>query len=307
MSLFILHFVDLNSEFQKMAKYDLKNIPTFSGSPDENAEMFFRCFESYATLKDFTGAKKALAFELSLKDKAAGWHFCLENKDDFDSVSKKFKEKFGCGVSTEGDISWEAESKLYSVVQSADETASDYFVRVSSLAQSMKKTDIEQVKIVVRGLSPQVRTFVLSKEPKTMEQVERYIMLYESISSPLVCSGVDSVNQVDESKSEIQMLTEKVESLCTEVMNLKEQNTVNVVNKGDNVQSGPQRGFGGSSRPYRNFRRHTQSQVITCFRCAKDNHKAFECRSRYHKDGTLLGTGLPFSRRGGHLNGNGRY
>ena len=245
------------------------------------------------------------------KDKAAGWHFCLENKDDFDSVSKKFKEKFGCGVSAEGDINWEAESKLYSVVQGAEEVASDYFVRVSSLAQSMKKPDIEQVKIVVRGLSPQVRTFVLSKEPKTMEQVERYIMLYESISSPLVCSGVDSpsVKQVDEPKSQIQMLTEKVESLCTEVKNLKEQNTVHAVNKG-NVQSGPQRGFRGASRPFRNFRsgfRYTQSQVITCFKCSKDGHKASECRSRYHKDGSLLSTGYSFSRRGGPLNWNGRY
>lgn len=280
----------------------MKCMPTFSGLPSENAEMFLRRFETYAALKDYTPVKKALAFELSLKDKAAGWHYCLTDKDDFSSVSMKFIQKFGSGA-PEGEINWNAESKLYDSCQEMNETASDYFVRVSTLARSMNKSDVEQVKIVVRGLSPNIRSFVLSKEARSMSDVEKFIKLYDSISSPnigLETSQSRSTKHVANDKSDIQLLTEKVELLHTEVRTLKEQSSTHPINKIDSPHKNPR------SRNYR----HTQGQKLVCFRCSKEGHRAAECRSKYHKNGTFLGDGTNFyshQNRGSHLNDQGHH
>lgn len=285
-----------------MAKYDMKNIPTFSGESSENGEMFLRRFETYASLKGFTNEKKLYAFELSLHGKAAGWHFCLANKSDWAVVSKKFKEKFGYGSSGD-EINWEAESKLYALAQGPNERAGDFFVRVSTVAGAMKKPDVEQVRIVVRGLESNVRAFVLSKEPKNMEEVEGFIKLYESISTTAVCPGVShTVQHVD--GSEMKTLIEKVEMLQSEVAELRScQSPCYEMNKGTQLPS--QRSFRSMNKIPKNVRGgfKNKSRVI-CFRCSKEGHRASDCFSKYHKNGTYLGDNV---RDGRYLNDNGRH
>ena len=195
-------------------KYDMKGFKMYySGSDSEDFDLFCQQFQAFAQLNNYTHFKTILAFQTRLTGNALEFFRTIpaSEKDTLEHVIQKIKAHF------EGDSwKWRTETKLLSRKQAVGETIDDYAADIMKMSAQVAKPASDQISYFVRGLLPQIRSFVFSKEPKTLKEAIDYAKLGVTVQET-------SMEKVDASiPSQVSVVT-KDESQQIELKNIASQ------------------------------------------------------------------------------------
>ncbi|MES9884856.1 MAG: hypothetical protein ABW185_28755 [Sedimenticola sp.] len=173
--------------------------------PDTNdATVFWDKFVLFAKYKDWNAEKTRDMFPFFLDDTCYHWYKNLQpgEKDSVDHIKTSFFKKFD----NVEDNEWIISSKLGQRVQKQNESVGDYIKEIMQMCRQLNETNEHIRRKVISGLLPEIRTFVITKEPKTLEGVERCAKIAENLR-------VTGGNQLSADTQKIDYLTRVVESL----------------------------------------------------------------------------------------------
>ncbi|XP_072037014.1 uncharacterized protein [Amphiura filiformis] len=163
-----------------MSKYEGHFKESYSGKPEENLELFLARFELNSQLRDFADAKKHLALNLRLKGNASIWVSTLPDgqKDTYAHLKAALIEHF-----QGNDMKWVNESKLSSRIQTEAESLDDYFSDILTLCHRLGKSEQEKLTHFICGLKPNLRAFVISKEPESIDKAVHFARLAQTVTN----------------------------------------------------------------------------------------------------------------------------
>lgn len=280
-----------------VSKYEGHFNDTYSGSSEEDLDLFLQRFELNSQLRDFANEKKHLVLSLRLRGNAAIWLSTLEDskKDTFAHLKAALISNF-----KDDNLKWVNESKLSARFQEESEHLDNYFLDISTLCHKLNKSDQEKLTHFIRGLRPQLRAFVISKEPESLERALHFARLAQTVTelpSPSAnqvstlpnCNSPEveqmpSVAAVDKLSEQIAQISTKVDKIATRSKTRPQQTTNRPFQQrqfGQNRYPSFQRSYRANGLPFNPNR-------PTCFRCGKPGHKKFDCYSKFHIEGYPL-------------------
>jgi hypothetical protein len=141
---------------------------SFYGNPLE-AATFIRDFEDITTYKGLAGNKKLAAFALCLKGAARDWHDGLprEVRDNWDRLRDRFLEVY----KPRQETLWAKERDLYHRHQAEDMPVLSFISGIAKEARELRLRDEQLINLIIGGLRPGIRSYVLDREPRDMDQL----------------------------------------------------------------------------------------------------------------------------------------
>jgi len=163
----------------------------FSGQSSESALDFLNQFENYSKLSGLKGDEKIVGFNLLLRGLAKCWFEGLspQEKTDFDIIKNKFRETY-----LSQSKNWLTTQKLESRKLHPGEKVEMYIQDVIQLANNIGMTPNEQRAALIRGLSPKLRSQLITHNPQTLAETIERIYLSETALNLL---NQETVNAVD--------------------------------------------------------------------------------------------------------------
>ena len=152
----------------------------FYGNPSDDALKFMNRFETHADLSEHYRENKPKVFRLLLRGPAEIWYHSLpaDCKDDWDKLKEEFEKTFG---GTENQ--WMLEQRLDNRSQKRGEQADDYIQDMLQQAQRLRKSNEETKKLIIRGLQPAIKRYVLGQNPKSLDATLEAVRLGETIAN----------------------------------------------------------------------------------------------------------------------------
>ena len=273
-----------------MAKYEGYFKDNYSGSPNEDLDVFLSRFELNAKLRDFAPNKIHLALSLRLTGNAAIWLATLDEstKATYEGLKSALIDNF------QGkNQKWVNETKLASRTQRESESLDDYFSDISSLSHKLQKSDQERLTHFIRGLQPPLKAFVISKEPDSLSRALHYARLAQIVAEPSVARSAHSTQVASphpnpnhssmDNATAIQQLHCEIAQLKTVVNDLANPPPFTHCQQNwQGPQNAQQNERGSHSGSY------SKQNRIICFRCGKPGHMQFACHSKFHIQGYPL-------------------
>ena len=244
----------------------------FYGSAAEDAGDFLARFELYSELNNLAADKKLLTFFLLCRGLAKVWLDGLADADKqtYQALRARFREKF-----VDNQQRWLKTQELDARVQSDGESAETYISDVLLKGSRLHLTPRELRQCLIRGLKPELKSYVISHNPETLEQVIERINLGEAVGK--ISHKKESVNSLDSDRLAA-VLTAAVNQIDSKLDAWKRERdgTGTTAIRGANYQSGrPQpvqedRGqhMTGSYKP----------TGVVCWNCQRTGHMARDCR-----------------------------
>lgn len=147
---------------------------TFHGLPGENAETWFDTYKLYVTARSLTLQEELNPFPIFLRDGAADWSRSFQTPlTSSAALEKAFRTQF---APTLLEKTFDVES-VFSRVQQTGERVADYIVVMQKLASRLSDGDAPTISadvlrsLVMRGLRPYIRRYVIQRNPKDMNEV----------------------------------------------------------------------------------------------------------------------------------------
>lgn len=154
----------------------LGRMPSFSGIEHDALE-FIEQFEYYATFCKWTDKDKLAAFPLALTGSARIWLLTLtETYDNFDQLKQLFNDRF---LSKTDE--WVLRKELSDRKQKLNESVMDYCADVMKRCQRLKIKAEDQMHKFIEGLLPELRDFVILREPKTLAEALNNAKIRETV------------------------------------------------------------------------------------------------------------------------------
>ena len=162
---------------------DLSIAPTvFSGGPGEDVNDWCRYVQRYLAYKAMPKHNASQMIALLLRGKALTWFNETyqdnppeEPNDILVAIQKHFAIK--------PTAKWKHLQLLWNTKQ-GDSSVDDYIAHMVKMATKVGITGDELVHPVIQGMKPEIRSFVLQKEPKTLAEVNNAAQLAESTVEP---------------------------------------------------------------------------------------------------------------------------
>lgn len=157
-----------------MAKYD-DHAVSFSGT--ENVHAFFMQFENAVALKSIPNDKKVLALINKLNGPALLWCSTLppDIRADYDLLKKAVHDRFA------GEhLKLLHKCDLFQIRQMAGQTVDDFNDVVSLKCVQLEVVGDLKLTCLLNGLHPDIKQFVLAREPKDADEVVKYGRLAET-------------------------------------------------------------------------------------------------------------------------------
>lgn len=166
------------------------NLNNFDGSR-KTSKFWLSKFEKVSKLKKWSSEEKAVHMCLLFVGEAELWfHTVTENiQDDYELLKESFKSRF---LPTESDRNARYQ-EFIGLTQAVSESSDTYLEMVVRMGRELEKSDQEIMDKSIQGLMFNTRNFVISKEPKTMEDVKKYAKLGQLVG----VSNGESVNSMD--------------------------------------------------------------------------------------------------------------
>ena len=213
------------AELEKMLKImDCRKVsafqPTpFSGLSHESAQEFLNQFENYAKLLDLDDGEKIVVFNLLLRRLAKFWFEGLsaQDKQTFDAIKIRFKD-----TCLSQSKNWITTQKLEGIKLATSEKVETYIQDVIQMGNNIGLTPKEQQSALIRGLTPKLRSQLITHNPQTLADTIERIYLSETA---LNLQNQESVNVMDSMTTcQLARLNAAVKDLGDKVHSLAEQN-----------------------------------------------------------------------------------
>ena len=158
----------------------MSSAPSFSGEGDD-ANSFIEKFRIYGSFHSWSDQDMLHAFPLSLKGPADIWFTTLNksNINSFDQLINSFKERFLSPTSN-----WVLRQQLGQRTQGPNESVNIYSADIRRRCQRLDIPIAEQLHYFVQGLRPDLKTYVILQQPKTLDEAENSARIKESIPGP---------------------------------------------------------------------------------------------------------------------------
>uniref|UniRef100_A0A8W8N0V7 Chromo domain-containing protein n=1 Tax=Magallana gigas TaxID=29159 RepID=A0A8W8N0V7_MAGGI len=182
------------------------NLKKFSGS--ENVHLWLSHLDSWQKFHNVTDGAALLAIGCSLEGQAETWLQTLSprQRNNLTEFKECLKNRFA---------PQETNFTLLSIRQQAGETADVYLSRAEKTALGHDLPEIYKVQFAIQGLENQVKARVISKEPKTFQELRHAVSLAKA---QLECNTTEDMNNLtlvalaaqlkDSLKAEISALTQ---------------------------------------------------------------------------------------------------
>lgn len=184
--------------------------PRFTGSGGENFLDFLRLFYMYCDAKDWKVDRQTARFPWFLGKSAFNFYWAdLDDgiRADLSKVVEAFKNKYCSSVAK-----YVMRIDLSNLVQKPDESVQTYFDSFNKKAAKIELPAAERMQMIIRGLKPAIRKFVLQRAPTTMGELESGAKLGEIIMGIPETTASASVNMVSaDSQSDSDLRSELVD------------------------------------------------------------------------------------------------
>ena len=166
----------------------------FTGSVacNEKAEEWLSSFDRYTNLKRISNNDKLELFKLLLSDDAALWLRSLpaDRQNSIDAIRDAFRKRYELN---RVDL-YKRELDLWERKQGPSESVDSYIAHMRAAAAKINVADTALINTAIRGLRPEIRTYVLRTEPNTLEEVLQQAKLQEAaLSTDSSQSQLDSL------------------------------------------------------------------------------------------------------------------
>jgi len=139
--------------------------PSFSGTQNENCKEWLKYFVRYITLQKLSESAGIALFALLMKGTADTWFSSFSDADraDFQRITTLFEAKYDpAAISL-----WHRASELWSRNQKPQESVEEFYSDMTRRANEVNVTADMTRYALMRGLRPELRTYVLQQNPTT--------------------------------------------------------------------------------------------------------------------------------------------
>lgn len=173
-----------DSHKQNSKSMDHTSIPSslcpepFSGHENDDASIWLNRIHIYTQLRAWSPEQTLNAFPLFLRDAAAIWYDTLDptKKATVENLTQAFKERYFPHTT----LRWVKLDQFNTRQQQPDESTTTYTQKMIKLGKDIDKSDKEIMEACVRGYRPYIKTYVLEKEPKSLEEALRFARVAEA-------------------------------------------------------------------------------------------------------------------------------
>ena len=221
----------------------------FSGLSHESAQEFLNQLENYAKLSDLDDDEKIVVFNLLLRGLAKFWFegLSVQDKQTFDAIKTRFKDTY-----LSQSKNWITTQKLEGRKLATGEKVETYIQDVIQMGNNIGLTPKEQQSALIRGLTPKLRSQLITHNPQTLADTIERIYLSETA---LNLQNQESVNVMDSMTTcQLAGLNAAVKDLGDKVHSLAEQN------KGQERQGRGANAYGNEQYEQRQSYYHTMQQ-----------------------------------------------
>ena len=141
----------------------------FTGGADDDPVEFWRRFKNYLECKQIINdADKLRLAKAMCVDEAGDWSDNLDStsRSNFQAFSHAFEQRW----TKPSVLRFRSARDMFSIKQQANESVDAYASRTRKLANKIDVSDETMRYAFVSSLKPKIASFVLSKEPETMNQ-----------------------------------------------------------------------------------------------------------------------------------------
>ena len=185
----------------------------FSGRADEDATEFWRRFQNYLEFKPIVAdADKLRLIKAMCIDQAADWVEKLEPNKRATFIA--FKQAFESRWVKPALLKFRSAREMFTKKQMPDESVDSYANRTRKLANRIDASDETLRYAFVSGLRPKIASFVLSKEPDTMNKALDAARVAEmSLGEAQESENNELTEQLMEIRRDLKRMAEKYNSI----------------------------------------------------------------------------------------------
>ncbi len=279
----------LRDRDNRMADAGWLSPPIFTGTEDPS--LWLSNFTNYAAVKGLNAAQQLATIPLLFRSTPANWFATLpaEAKD----TVEHFRTTFQATFVNDPAMLWAKERDLYSQKQLPGQSALDFITAVQMKARTLNLQEAQQMRIILGGLLPSIRSFVIQRAPATMAALTTAAKLAEQTISGQQDQGINSVLL-----AELHSIKEKMEKM--ELKQVPQVHPAQPVSPPQYMSSyqRPIRYIRGSNRGSRSYQPRTPSAPHqqprdpppsqnrtsgqpTCHRCGEyHTHSSSQCRAQ---------------------------
>ena len=237
---------------------DTNLIPHFSGEGD--SKLWITQFQLMVTAKGLNDAKARTTLPLYLKDSALRWYISLEDdvKGDYDALKEAFQRRFEPDPRTK----WQRTAELYSILQNQS-TVEDFIAKITTKAAQLQLPDDQTFNIILNGLKPCIRQFVLQQNPGTIQELTQNAKLAQ-------LTVVDNSNVQNSLVAAVSRIESKLQDLSVNVATVNSRNPTFRQTKRTCYFCGRRESHAKTRCP---------AYGKTCNKCGKQNHFVKVCRT----------------------------
>ena len=237
----------------------------FYGYSTEDPRQFADKFEIYVHLQNIPADRQLDAVRMLLKGPAEVWWSSLADADKANWAA--FRVAFLNAFAGDGE-QWMLEQQLEDRKQGKDELVEFYINDVIKLAKRLNKDDNDIRQVLIRGLQPGIKSYVIGQNPQGLAQTVEKIKLGET------ALNMSKTSETTLGSISLSTLIEGIRN----VLQNEEENTKSGV---ASCSAGP--GDEGTDVSKRHLQRHRDTNYMTqrrprCFFCNRPGHFKRDCR-----------------------------
>ena len=178
-------------------------IDKFKGDNTQNVDTWLSMYKQYCSFYDLSDKKSADSFPFHLESHAKIWYNTIPDSQiaNFDNLITLFKKRFK-------DKQHLLDLTILQTHQGRNESVLDYLSRLYQLATNRNISDDILLAVAMNGLKPELKTIVMTKEPKNVEELRHCATLAEKAISS------NTANTISQTVlEEIQTLKDQLKSI----------------------------------------------------------------------------------------------
>ncbi|XP_069125369.1 uncharacterized protein [Argopecten irradians] len=257
-----------------MASKDFPSLEKYDG--DSCAKIWLAKFEKISKLRKWKDEEKVLQLSLLLKGKAEQWLFSqpTEVQENLEHLIGKFSSRFF-------PSELERPSRVGEFLKSRQEgrDVKDYVESVKIKGLELGRSENEIFDVLINGLDQHVKSFVLGKEAKSVDDIIKFGSMSQSIGR--VDSSREMEGTISNLKKELLQLREECEASKSELEKVKSSQVMSV----RSARGRPKDRDINSQRSCQHCGKYHHNSVkcwfrdAECFHCGKRGHIKAVCRA----------------------------